>query len=340
MEKNYKQIYERLGDALSKEIFGCRVLYTETGMVWISKIFSAFPEGAALLERLHNKNTRKVIFSAGEYARDFAKVCYFVKWECFIDNYKHGTECEGLPVVSFERYLKDYRDADVFVASNWYHKEMVAQLREHGIEESKIIDLTECFASAENRQYFDLQALKSGEDEVFVDCGCYDGQTSKNFIDWCGNKYKHIYAFEAAQDKVEQCKTALSKEKATIYPYGVWKEAGTLRFKDSLQEGSCISQEGELEIPVESLDHVLEDEKVTFIKMDIEGSEVQALQGSKKIIETNHPKLAICVYHRPEDIYEIPGLLLEYNPDYIFYLRHYSCRNIETVLYAIDKKDR
>lgn len=340
MEKNYKQIYEHLGDTLSKEIFGCRILYTETGMVWISKIFSTFPEGVALLEKLNRKDTRKVIFSAGKYAKDFAKVSYFVKWECFIDNYKHGTECEGLPVISFEDYLENYQDADVFVASNWYHEEMVAQLHAHGIEENKIIDLTECFASAENRQYFDLPELLHEEDEVFVDCGCYDGQTSKNFISWCEDKYKHIYAFEAEANKIKQCEEALPKDKVTIYPCGVWKESGKLHFKGNLQEGSCISEEGDMAVPVESLDHVLGDEKVTFIKMDIEGSELQALQGSKKLIEENHPKLAICVYHRPEDIYEIPQLLLEYNSDYTFYLRHYSCRHCDTVLYAIDKKDR
>lgn len=335
MEKDYRRIYEHLGDELSKEIFGCRVLYTETGMVWISKIFSSFPEGRELLERLNRKDTRKVIFSAGEYAKDFAKVSYFVGWECFVDNYKYGTVCEGIPVISFEDYLKNYGDAEVYVASNRFHKEMIAQLLDNGIPKERIIDLTECFATAEARQYFDLPNLSCSEDEVFVDCGCYDGQTSKNFISWCQNKYKHIYAFEAEADKVEQCKRALFKDKATIYPYGVWKEPGKLNFSANLQEGSCISEDGEIVIPVESLDHILEGEKVTFIKMDIEGSELQALQGGEKLIRANHPKLAVCVYHRPEDIYEIPNLLLAYHPDYTFYLRHYSCRNIETVLYAL-----
>ena len=71
--------------------------------------------------------------------------------------------------------------------------------------------------------------------------------------------------------------------------------------------------------------------------MDIEGAELEALQGGAKLIKKNHPKLAICVYHKPEDIYTIPQLLLEYNPNYTFYLRHYSLWRSETVLYAIDK---
>lgn len=335
MKKNYRQIYEHLGDDVSKEIFGCRVLFTEAGMVWISKIFPTFSEGRELLKKLNRKDTRKVIFSAGGDAKEFAKVCYFVKWECFVDTYKYGMECEGLPVISFNDYLEKYKDADVYVACYRFHKEITAQLRDNGIAEDKIIDLTEMFATAENRQYFDLPELFCKEDEIFVDCGCYDGQTSKNFIAWCKDQYKHIYAFEAETDKIGQCKEALPADKATIYPCGVWKEQGKLNFSKGLQLASHISEDGDIEIPVDSLDNVLGDKKVTFIKMDIEGAELQALQGSEKIIRANHPKLAICVYHRPDDIFEIPQLLLEYNPNYTFYLRHYSWRGVDTILYAI-----
>ena len=74
---------------------------------------------------------------------------------------------------------------------------------------------------------------------------------------------------------------------------------------------------------------------ITFIKMDIEGSEIPALRGAKEIIETQKPKLAICVYHKPEDIWEIPELILDYVPEYRLYLRHYSITYTETVLYAI-----
>ena len=75
--------------------------------------------------------------------------------------------------------------------------------------------------------------------------------------------------------------------------------------------------------------------KVTFLKMDIEGSELAALRGAERIIREQRPKLAICVYHKPEDLWEIPSLLLSYHPDYKLYLRHYSINETETVLYAI-----
>ena len=71
--------------------------------------------------------------------------------------------------------------------------------------------------------------------------------------------------------------------------------------------------------------------------MDIEGSEGKALLGARKTITENKPKLAICVYHKPEDIIELPQIVLDMNPNYKLYLRHYSYTDTETVLYAIDE---
>ena len=74
---------------------------------------------------------------------------------------------------------------------------------------------------------------------------------------------------------------------------------------------------------------------VTFIKMDIEGSEYQALLGAKQIIKEKVPKLAISVYHNPEDIVQIPRLILSLRKEYKFYIRHYSSTGFDTILYAV-----
>lgn len=83
------------------------------------------------------------------------------------------------------------------------------------------------------------------------------------------------------------------------------------------------------------LDEIAGDRRITFIKMDIEGAEKEALVGAQNIIRNQKPKLAISIYHKKEDIWELPALLLEMNPEYQFYLRHYSLREAETVLYAV-----
>lgn len=109
----------------------------------------------------------------------------------------------------------------------------------------------------------------------------------------------------------------------------------TLRFSDLETTDSRITDTGTVSIDARKLDDVLQGKKVTFIKMDIEGAELAALRGAEKIIREQRPRLAICVYHKPEDIWEIPSLILSCNPDYRLYLRHYSITETETVLYAI-----
>ena len=123
-----------------------------------------------------------------------------------------------------------------------------------------------------------------------------------------------------------------------IYNYGLMDKSGTFRFEvDNMnQQGSMITDNGQVEIRTVALDELLKGKKVTFIKMDIEGSELMALKGAENIIKSQKPKLAICVYHKLEDIYEILDFILQMNPDYKFWLRHYCVTgDVDTILYAI-----
>lgn len=97
---------------------------------------------------------------------------------------------------------------------------------------------------------------------------------------------------------------------------------------------SKISNEGNTVVDTDTIDNVLDGRSVTFIKMDIEGAEYRALLGAEKTIKKYHPRMALSVYHKPQDIIEIPTLLLEYNDSYRFALRQYSSLADETVLYV------
>lgn len=118
-----------------------------------------------------------------------------------------------------------------------------------------------------------------------------------------------------------------------MIPKGLWSEKKELRLKSG-GTGSVISDDGDMVINVDCIDHVIK-EQVTFIKMDIEGAEYEALLGARKTILKYKPKLAICVYHKAEDIWKLPGLIHQFNPEYVFYFRHYSFADNETVLYAL-----
>lgn len=116
---------------------------------------------------------------------------------------------------------------------------------------------------------------------------------------------------------------------------GAYSFSGALRFNEaSLTGSSRITGTGEKEIKVVSIDDMVGDDKVTFIKMDIEGSEMEALDGAKKTIERCKPKLAISIYHREDDLWEIPYYILSKYPWYKIYIRHYSLTVTETVMYA------
>jgi hypothetical protein len=86
-----------------------------------------------------------------------------------------------------------------------------------------------------------------------------------------------------------------------------------------------------------SIDDLVESKgisRVDFIKMDIEGSELKALQGALNTIKRDRPKMAICIYHRLVDFVDIPEFILSLNLGYSFYIRHYTIYDEETILYA------
>lgn len=124
---------------------------------------------------------------------------------------------------------------------------------------------------------------------------------------------------------------------ASVIKKGLWSCYQELNFSDDKSNASCpsIKENGNIIIQTASLDKELWEEHVTFIKMDIEGAELEALKGAENIIRRDRPKLAICVYHKGEDIVSIPEYLLTVNPSYRFYLRQYGYMPLETVLYAV-----
>ena len=97
---------------------------------------------------------------------------------------------------------------------------------------------------------------------------------------------------------------------------------------------------GSYEVECVALDSVLHDVAVSFIKMDIEGSELSTLVGAKELIRKNSPILAICVYHRQGDLWDIPCFSMTLNPDYSFYLRPHLLEGWDLVCYAIPGKRR
>ena len=191
------------------------------------------------------------------------------------------------------------------------------------------------------KQYFDLPIvdwMSCSNNEIFIDCGAFDGWSIKGFIEFCGGKYDKIYSFEPIPSQYENTLININEagiKRVELIQKGVWNCKGVSNFVSN-GGGSRIDNEGTIPVELVSIDEVIpENEKVTFIKMDIEGAESQALQGAVNTIRRCKPKLAICIYHKPMDIIEIPILIKSILPEYKFYIRHHSPTRDETVLYAL-----
>ncbi|WP_169728203.1 FkbM family methyltransferase [Helicobacter pametensis] len=174
-----------------------------------------------------------------------------------------------------------------------------------------------------------------GDSEIMIDCGAFTGDTALKFAQYC-KTYRKIYAFEP--DQISYQKLIKNTQNLNITPFqkGVSSRSDTLSF--DIQDSGCsnFNKKGKLQIQVEAIDSLLkiENQPITFIKMDIEGSELEALRGAKQTIQKYKPKLAICIYHRKEDLITIPQYIKSLHPDYKIFIRNHQQIPEDTVLYA------
>jgi FkbM family methyltransferase len=188
--------------------------------------------------------------------------------------------------------------------------------------------------------YFPLDLLTPLTEEVFVDCGSFDGDSLDSFATHWDRKFRHAFAFEADPAN----RTALAShieamglaERATIMPYVVGNLNGPVSFACSGSAGSHVSSTaGASIVEARRLDDVEWPLPPTFIKMDIESAEPEALLGAQQLLQRHHPILAICTYHRSEHLWQIPNLIHSISSEYRIFLRRYAEECWEGVCYAI-----
>jgi len=189
------------------------------------------------------------------------------------------------------------------------------------------------------RQYFPRSLFRISPDECFVDCGAYDGDTIKDLVRESGGAFKKVIAFEADPANFSQLQQFVSRHpqiasRVLLRQEAVGRSAGTVRFAATASANASVSRTGETVVKCVALDDVLASEKPTMIKMDVEGSELDALQGAESTIKKHQPLLAICAYHRPADLCEIPFALKGFEPESRLYLRSYAMDGFDTVSYA------
>lgn len=196
-------------------------------------------------------------------------------------------------------------------------------------------------------QYYPDGIIQFSQGEIIVDLGAYDGDTLAEFIRRCPD-YGAAYCFEPNSEVLPMLEQYREQQKSLgrhiyVIPKGAWDQSTVLYFslKGITMTQSYISsgpqKEYSFKIETAAVDEEVK-EPISYMKMDIEGSEFRALHGAERQICENHPKLAVCVYHKNEDILDIWNYLRKLVPEYRFYLRHHLITGVETVLYAVPEE--
>jgi FkbM family methyltransferase len=192
-------------------------------------------------------------------------------------------------------------------------------------------------------QYFPDDLLRVRRDEVFVDCGAYDGDTIRSFLGWAREGFARILAFEPDPTSFDRLRTYVGSlpdrdGRITTYNVAAGSRRERLRFAASGEMSAKVAADGTIEVESVPLDEFLSGDPPTFIKMDIEGAELATLLGAKQAIARNRPVLAICAYHRQGDLWQIPLTINSIAKGYHFYLRRYEADCWELVLYAVPEE--
>ena len=188
-----------------------------------------------------------------------------------------------------------------------------------------------------SKVYLDILRLNGHEN--IIDLGAYDGDTISEFLEATDGKYDYITALEPDEKNFKKLlKNTEELDNIACLNMGAWDKKDTLIFSKKAGRNSKLSAEG---VGVEVTDIDSLEIPATFIKMDIEGSELKALCGMKKTIKTYSPKLYVCAYHRNEDLYSLPLKILSIDSGYKIYFRHSKYIPAwESNFYCIKEADR
>jgi FkbM family methyltransferase len=351
MAPNERKIYDCLSDEKSKKIFTVRKSFAELNTADFLAVFDGRPLRNKAELRFIMEGKSFVCYGAGDGCKIFLQLMkqYGFSQNCraVFDSNKslHGGLCLG-GEKTVSKYSQDIvNSVDKIVITPFYYTasdEVKKHFMDLGVEEDKLVVLSEYFSVNNINVYFDTQIIAHFDnDEIFVDGGCLDFSTSRFFLKNFPNTLK-IYAIEPIREQIEIIKHNIDKSGFTnvkIVNGALWSHDTKLNFlTHEVKSASKITEDStSKKVNAYALDNIVEaEEKITFIKMDIEGAELEALKGSEKTIRRCKPKLAISIYHKPLDYIDIPQYIKSIVPEYKMFFRHYTSFDTETVLYCVN----
>ena len=339
--------YDSLYDERSKQIFKARLeldtdynLNNFFALLEMSSMFQSRQQAIQdilFIRHLLESKSPIYIYGAGVAGKKWCKLLYENGANIigfFDKNYEKISDYMAFPIFPPPTCQLDaYIINCVYLFSNEVH----SLLKAAGFEEKQIFPHFDATQYILDKQYFDFPDYYTYG--IFLDVGCLNCDTSIRFHKWSNKRYLKIIALEPDPKSMENCKIIAKDQSLSIefVAAGAYSESGTMSFSLDINGTSMITDAGNLLIPVIKLDDIVYGGKVSFLKMDIEGTEYEALQGARNLISRDKPLCAISVYHKPGDVLTIMNFLKSIVPEYKFALRHYSNTDVETVLYALYK---
>lgn len=198
------------------------------------------------------------------------------------------------------------------------------------------VDIPVC---PERGMYFEYDLFPQISNETFIDCGACGGSSLIEFLEANHHIFESYYGIEPDKAnfiKLEKYVFGLpidEQRKMTLCNAAAYDSSDRTNFFILNGPGSFQADNGSEQIKTIKIDDILDKKKATYIKMNIEGSEIPALKGAKYTISKYHPRLAIMGYHKTSDLWEVPSLMKEYFGDYQLRLRSYM-RNVAFTYYA------
>jgi FkbM family methyltransferase len=171
-----------------------------------------------------------------------------------------------------------------------------------------------------------------------VDCGAYDGDTIRGFLEQSKGRFRKIVAFEPDPESFrrlsETVASLLRGDSIELHQAATGAEKGVVAFNADGSLGASVGSRA-LAVDCVTLDEVLQDAAPTYVKMDVEGAEIDTIRGASRIIRDHAPVLAVCSYHTQDHLWAIPRLIHSIRPDYRFYIRPHLMEVWDLVCYAI-----
>lgn len=257
-----------------------------------------------------------------------------------------------VPIISFDKWII-FNNIDSFIELSNTLNDDISKKILNDLLISKVENTNEKLYNIYNdKQYFGIpEFCYSNPNEIFLDAGAFVGDTIEKFIYNTCATFKKIYGFEPGEKQFKAMKLRMNRlieewsinnENIILEKIGLSNYIGNTYFEtsSSITSNFVTKNSTENQIIINTIDNYLNGEPITFLKADVEGEELNMLKGASETIKKYKPKMAISVYHKPNDLITIPQYIKKIVPEYRLALRHHSITFTETVLYCWTEQSR